>query len=111
MAPNYQTSDLLCEVRTIKDEKVLLVTGKNFLENCGLRKSIIDCLQAKNSMESVSIPAEFSDQDLVEVVDLCKIRKFTMVLAIGGGSVIDAAKIIAILATNDEPASYFLSHD
>jgi len=47
-----------------------------------------------------SVPPEPSDADLDGIAALLRQEKVGIIIAIGGGSVIDASKILSVLATN-----------
>src|SRR5512133_614824 len=79
-------------------KKVLLVYGKGSIIRCGLYDNVKNLL-AKAGMEVVEYSG-IRPNPIVEDVDaaaeLGRKHKVDMILAVGGGSVIDSAKIISI---------------
>ncbi len=84
--------------------RALLVTGAHperlhaALERSGVRELVT---------ASISIPAEPTTEDVREGVRVAREAGVEVVVAIGGGSALDAAKAVAALATNPgEPLDY-----
>ncbi len=62
----------------------------NQLESCGVKSTVFDKV----------VPNPTKDH-VMEAAALCKTNKIDFVIGLGGGSAIDSAKSIAIMATND----------
>lgn len=77
-----------------KGKNILLVTGKKSFELCGAKNKIMTAL----SQQSVIIFNEFSVnpklEDAVAGAKVARIEKISVIIAVGGGSVIDMAKLI-----------------
>jgi alcohol dehydrogenase class IV len=85
--------------------RCLLVTGQHSLARSGRLAALSEKLQARGlSVERWSVDRE-PDVPLVdEGARLAREGAYDVVLAVGGGSVIDGAKAVAALATNEGPA-------
>ncbi|MDW7673568.1 MAG: iron-containing alcohol dehydrogenase [Bacillota bacterium] len=98
---------LACQVGTeaIKfgKGKVLLVTDQNIM-NEGLHKIILESLD-NNKLEVEifsNVEAEPKVDTAQKIQELARINNFFLVVGIGGGSVLDIAKIASIAANNPE---------
>lgn len=83
-------------------EKIVIFTDEGIL-NAGLvehTKNIIEKLHIEYKIIS-DIPTEPTYLEAQEVIDLFKEQKADFIIAIGGGSVMDVAKLSSILATDD----------
>jgi alcohol dehydrogenase class IV len=87
-------------------KKALVVTGRNSARRSGALADLSDSLeQAKIDYELFDKIEENPTIEAVEAAGLAARRfKPDMIIAIGGGSPLDAAKAIAVLAANDMPA-------
>jgi len=83
-------------------KKVLIVSGKNFIYKTGLIEKIETIFKKENINYSIfsKVEPEPDIENVEEGVKFCKKEKCDVILAIGGGSAIDAGKCIAVLATN-----------
>ncbi|MGB6328208.1 MAG: iron-containing alcohol dehydrogenase [Halarcobacter sp.] len=84
-------------------KKVLLVYGGGSVKKNGLYEKIIDSLN-KNNIEFEELSGVVSNPLLSKVnegIKLAKENKISAVLAVGGGSVVDSAKSIAVGAKYD----------
>ena len=83
---------------SIKPKKVLLVYGMNSLKTLGVYATIIDTFNELNIpfCEVSGIPANPTLSKVYEGVNLIKKENVDFILAAGGGSVMDAAKAMAI---------------
>ena len=79
-------------------ENVLLVYGKESIKKIGLYEKIITELKYGNfNINEISgIEPNPRHTSVNEGVEICKAKKIDVVLAAGGGSVIDAAKLMAL---------------
>lgn len=102
-----ETERLAEILKRIKSKKIFLVTGKNSYEKSGAKERL------KNLRSDYEV-IQFNDfnenpklNDVGKGVSLIKSEKCDTVVAIGGGSVIDMAKLINIFSGNDvEICSY-----
>lgn len=77
------------------ESRALIVHGAN-----PDRARSLEGLLAKSAVYLYSVPNEPTTENIAKGVEEAKTRNVTVVIGIGGGSVIDAAKAIAGLATN-----------
>jgi alcohol dehydrogenase len=84
------------------EKKVLIVSGKNFIYRTGLIEKIEKILKREKIPYSIfsKIDPEPDVENVEEGVKFCKEEKCEVILAIGGGSAMDAGKCIAVLARN-----------
>ena len=90
----------------LKDElkhygrNILLVYGKGAIKRIGLYDQVIEILRSadKNIYELEGIMPNPTYEKVLEGVNLCKANKINLILAVGGGSVIDASKAISVVA-------------
>lgn len=86
-------------------KRVLLVTGRRSIEETGTLAVMLDGLARAGAEAERWIVAEEPDTALVDAgARRAREGQFDVVLAVGGGSAIDAAKAVAALATNDGAA-------
>lgn len=92
--------------------RVLLVYGKSAIKRMGLYDEVISILQ-ENDIHVVELPGIDPNPRIESVREggqLCKDHNIDLVLAVGGGSVIDAAKGIASAALYDGDPWDFYSY-
>ncbi|MBS4538235.1 iron-containing alcohol dehydrogenase [Clostridium sp. D2Q-11] len=85
--------------------KVLLVYGGGSIKKSGLYEEVIESLN-KNKIESWELSGVKPNPRISSVrkgIEICRENKIDLVLAVGGGSVIDCSKIIA--------AGYYYDND
>ncbi|MDU5535970.1 MAG: iron-containing alcohol dehydrogenase, partial [Anaerococcus sp.] len=83
--------------------KVLLVYGRNSIKKIGLYDDIIKLFE-KSSIEIFELPGIVPNPRIDKVREGVKIAKendIDFILAVGGGSTIDSAKLIAVAAKTD----------
>jgi alcohol dehydrogenase class IV len=86
-------------------ERALVVTGSNAQRV----QPLLDSLRARKiSITAFSISSEPTIVAVTEGAELARSANCEMVIGIGGGSVMDAAKAIAALATNRSPVLSYL---
>ena len=92
-------------------QRVLLVTD-SFLMSNGTAQRVIDHLQENNI--GVSVFAEVQPDPTVQNVEagleILQCNEADLIIALGGGSPIDASKAIAALATNPAPLSQYMGY-
>jgi len=84
--------------------KVLIVTGGGTVKRIGLYDEVINQLKQYNIEDIYELQGVEPNPRLSTVdkgIDICKKEKIEFILAVGGGSVIDAAKAIAAGAKYD----------
>lgn len=89
-------------VLTDKVKKVVLFTDKGLL-GLGLTDTVQDIFKAKGVAYTIlsDIPAEPNYHEAQATVDAFKAEEADLIVAIGGGSVMDVAKLASILATDE----------
>lgn len=100
------TYDLITTIKSLLQEsysrRIFLVRGKHSFDTCGAAY-MFDCIQKQCNIEIVSY-AEFSVNPKIEEVEVGieKIMRaqVDLIVAVGGGSVIDMAKLIRYYAAN-----------
>ncbi|ADQ13541.1 phosphonoacetaldehyde reductase [Halanaerobium hydrogeniformans] len=89
--------------------KIFLVTGKSSYEKSGAKDKIENILKGNIDYQIFN---DFSNNpkytDLRKGISKFKSEEFDMIIAIGGGSVIDMAKSINILAKQDHPPEKYI---
>ncbi|MFV0519120.1 MAG: iron-containing alcohol dehydrogenase [Lachnospirales bacterium] len=98
--------DSIENLRTIKNygEKVLIHYGKSSIKNNGVYDKVIKILTEENIefYELGGVEANPSLSIAQQGIEICKEKNIDIILAVGGGSVIDSAKAVAIGSTNTE---------
>ncbi|GGJ82591.1 NADH-dependent alcohol dehydrogenase [Lentibacillus kapialis] len=95
--------DSLTEEMPKYGNKVLLLYGGGSIKQNGIYDRIIEKLNDINSdiTEFAGIEANPKLSTVREAIDVCKKEQIDILLAVGGGSVIDAAKAIAVGAKTE----------
>jgi alcohol dehydrogenase YqhD (iron-dependent ADH family) len=101
----------LNEVLQHYGKKVLLVYGKGSIKKTGLYDRVVDFLQEVHAevFEYAGIRPNPVIADVDAAAVLGRKKKVDVILAIGGGSVIDSAKIISITIPVQHPAWDFIT--
>jgi alcohol dehydrogenase class IV len=98
-------SDEAPEVVARLGKRCLLVTGRQSLERSGKLSVIQERFERLGiTSRRFSVEGEPEVRVIDEGARLAREGRFDVVVAVGGGSVIDTAKAMAALATNDGPA-------
>ena len=81
-------------------KNILLVYGKNSIKKTGIYDSVIEVLNknAKNVTEYSGIKPNPSYSQVLDGAKIVRENKIDLILAVGGGSVIDCAKAISVSA-------------
>ncbi len=94
---------------------VLLAYGGGSIKKYGLYDKVMDILNvaSKNVIELSGILPNPSYQKVLEGAKLCQEHHIDLILAVGGGSVIDCAKAISVgvYATGDVWEHYFINQE
>ena len=80
---------------------ILLTYGGGSIKKNGIYTQVMDALKEKKVIELAGIEPNPHHTTVQKGVDLCKQHQVEMILAVGGGSVIDASKVIAAGAKYD----------
>ena len=92
----------LPEVLAPLGKKVLLTYGGGSIKKIGLYQKVLELLKGFEIVELSGIqPNPKYDPSVLEGVRLCKEHKIDVILAVGGGSVLDCSKAIAAGACYD----------
>ncbi len=86
-------------------EKILFLYGGGSIKRNGVYNEVISSLQDRSFIEFGGVEPNPSYEKCMEVVDLVKKEGIGFILAVGGGSVIDAAKFVGAAAvyTDNDP--------
>ena len=97
--------ELAGEIKARGFKKVLLVTDEALI-NCGVTGKVTDVLtKAKIPFKIFSdIKPNPTVKNVLDGLKVCKTSKADVIVAVGGGSVIDTAKGISIIMTNPDRA-------
>jgi len=98
-----------CSALSLKN---LLIVSDKYLEQAGLVAGITDCLEAAGLGYAVftDIPGEPTTTDVENALDALKRNKCDGILSIGGGSALDTAKSVAVMATNPGTISDYMGY-
>jgi len=97
--------ELAQEIKTRGFKKVLVVTDKALLD-CGVTGKVTDVLD-KSEIEYViysEVKPNPTVKNVQDGVEVCKNEQADVIVAVGGGSVIDTAKGVSIVITNPDRA-------
>ena len=105
----YNLSTVLDEYRT---RKILLVTGKSSFKSCGI-SSIIEEILGNRKVKKIynfSVNPNFSE--IITISNTIDKSDFDMIIAVGGGSVIDFAKSLNVkISNNNDFKSIVINND
>jgi alcohol dehydrogenase class IV len=94
-----------------KIKKIFLVSGKKSYIECGAKKILSPILQKYNVKQFSDFSSNPKFTDIEKGVKLFKRQNPDLIIAVGGGSVIDMAKSINVLSTQDNnPKEYVLKN-
>lgn len=98
-------NELANEIKSRGFKKVLFVTDKTLID-CGVAKKVTSVLtKAKIPFKIYSdVKPNPTIKNVKDGVKICKLCKADVIVALGGGSVIDTAKGISIIMTNPKRA-------
>lgn len=88
----------------VEYKNILLVYGQNSIKKNGVYDEVISKLTGKNIFELSGITPNPRLSRVEEGIELCRDNNIDLIIAVGGGSVIDCAKAISICVYNEEEA-------
>ncbi len=91
-----------------KPKKILIVTGRSAMKRLGLTDRLVSNLKGIETVVFDRVKPNPCCATVDEGVGLAKKEKCDLVIALGGGSTMDAAKTIAIIAENGGNARDYL---
>lgn len=92
--------------RIPRDVPILLAYGGGSIRRNGVYEQVQSALQGREVVEFAGIEPNPLYETCMQAVDRVKSGRVRFILAVGGGSVIDAAKFIAAAACYDGPDSW-----
>ena len=95
--------NLVPEIKRRKFERVLIVTDETLL-SCDVAKKVIDCLDESQIDYQIfdKVKPNPTIKNCHDGIEACQNYKADVIVAVGGGSVIDTAKCIGIVVENPE---------
>jgi alcohol dehydrogenase class IV len=87
-------------VEQLAAKNLLLVTGKQSFTASGARAALAECLGDRSITRFSDFRVNCRIEDVGRGARLLKSKVFDLVIAVGGGSVIDMAKLVNIFAAN-----------
>ena len=91
-----------------KEQKVLIVYGGGSIKKNGVYEQVTDALEGYTCFEFGGVEPNPSVETLNKAVELIKEKNIDFILAVGGGSVIDGSKYLAIASLYDGDGWDFL---
>jgi len=88
--------------------KIFLITGRKSFENTNIKKIIFNILKNYELCQFNDYTLNPKVEDIKKGVELFKKEKCDVIVAIGGGTVIDIAKCISIFSTNQGKIEDFI---
>ena len=99
----------LPEIISERGDNILLITGGSSLRESGYYQQLVNSLQKKVLfLDDVRISGEPSPDRIDELSDKYRDKSLDLVVAIGGGSVVDAGKAVSAMLTCEESVMAFL---
>lgn len=99
--------DRLAELDNLvpKDAKVLITYGGGSVKKFGTLPKVIEALKGREVLEFGGVEPNPKFETLMKAVEVVKAEKIDFLLAVGGGSVMDGTKFIALAAAypGDDP--------
>jgi alcohol dehydrogenase class IV len=105
------SQELPAQIQRLRARRVLLVTDGFFAAN-GLAKRFVELLEQADIGVRLfaDVQPDPTDQNVRDGLLAFQESEAEAIVALGGGSPIDAAKAIAILASNPEPLSQYMGY-
>ena len=89
-------------------KNIFLVTGKASYEQCGAKMAIEPHLEGYNAINFHDFEVNPKLEDIEAGINIFRKNNCDFVIAVGGGSVMDIAKSINVLAANDGKSVYYI---
>ncbi len=104
--------DRLAELNTLipEDAKVMVLYGGGSVKRNGALEKVIAGLGKRSLVEFQGIEPNPEFDTLMKAVDVIRAEGVTYLLAVGGGSVMDGTKFIALAAKHEGDAAELLKH-
>jgi alcohol dehydrogenase class IV len=105
------SKELAAQAKRIKARSVLVVTD-SYIEQCGVAGQITDSLEKEGIKISIfsGVQADPTDKNVLDGLLHLKDTGADLVVGLGGGSPMDVAKVIAVLAKNELPMSQYAGY-
>lgn len=105
------SKEVAAQAKRLKASRVLLITD-SYMEQCGMAGQIIGSLAKEGIATSIfsGVQPDPTDRNVLEGLRHFQETKADLVVGLGGGSPMDAAKVIAILANNELPMSQYAGY-
>ena len=88
---------------------VFLVTGRRTLRESGVLQRVMDCIGCRRVTLFDQVAPFPSPRLVADAVEACRLSSSHVVVAIGGGSVIDVGKIVSVLTTHQGGCQEYLA--
>ncbi|MFH1313624.1 MAG: phosphonoacetaldehyde reductase [Candidatus Eisenbacteria bacterium] len=98
-------------LESIGAKKIFLVTGKTSYAGSGARKILDELLHPYVVTRFCDFSAERDPDEIARGAELLRSIEFDAVVAVGGGTVIDTAKLISILTANKGDVRKYIKRD
>lgn len=105
------SEDVGAQARKLRTNRALLVTD-GFMEQSGLVGRIGEFLDREGIDTTVfaDVQPDPTDKNVLDGLEQIRETEADLVIGLGGGSPMDAAKVIAVLAKNDMPMSQYAGY-
>ena len=104
--------DNLAQILKVRDYKrIFLLTGKSSYESSGAKSKIEPLLQEKDFVRFFNFSQNPKFEDAIVGIRELKYFNPDLIIAIGGGSVIDMAKVLNILSANEGDLKYKIKNN
>ncbi len=94
-----------------KERKILMTYGGGSIKQNGVYNQVMEALQGYDITEFGGIEANPDYDTLMKAVKICKEKGIDFILAVGGGSIIDGTKFIAMAANYEGENAWELIAD
>ncbi|MCM4150234.1 alcohol dehydrogenase [Arenibacter sp. N53] len=108
---NISSTDIKNLVRKYSANKIFLVTGKSSFIDSGSNRFIEEGLNGEEYVRFSDFQQNPKYEDVLRGLEIFRQSKSNLIIAIGGGSVIDMAKLINIFSANDQINSLQIVND
>ena len=89
-------------------QKIFLVTGKQSYETSGAREVLERALDGRKVVRFCEFPANPGISDVERGIEQFRNGAFDLVIGVGGGSALDVAKAVNVLAANEKKVEDYL---